>query len=300
MSAIGGRSLSCRMSLRPRPCAPNKGLRTSGPVSHSRRISARVARGLCKAKVGGVGIPCCCKRKLVAALSTQHSMLRAELLTGTPISFSACSRPRRSVTASNVPMPMARTKARSGNCGPKPGMTMPFGRRVSKLQAESRIGTQRAPCLAKARSISRACHSKRSTKSAICGAAGPAAAGCAAPKGGIKQILRDFAGAESLAAFERGDKSDRRTEQHRVDLVEILIEGFEDFSEGAAIVARIGARQGVGEFARRGGRAGDEKMRNAAVDDRVVGAAHGGNEIRMRRRERRAGDAVENIRQRKF
>ena len=41
-------------------------------------------------------------------------------------------------------------------------------------------------------------------------------------------------------------------------------------------------------------------MGDAAIDDRVVGAAHGGDEIGMRRRQRRTGNSVDNIGERKF
>src|SRR6185437_7922586 len=196
-------------------------------------------------------------------------MLRAELVTGTPCPIIACRRSSRRVIASKLPAPTARTKAKSGRLGPKPGMAMPLGRRVSKRQAERRTGTQRTPRRVKARSISRACHSNLSMKSATCGPL-PAGAGKGArfvsSKGGIKKFLRNLSRPERLAAVHRCHQRDRRAEQHGVDLVEVEIERLEDFREWPAVIARIRARQSLGKFARRIGGACHEKMCHAAVD----------------------------------
>jgi hypothetical protein len=144
-------------------------------------------------------------------------------------------------------------------------MTRPDGRLVSKPQLESRSGTARAPALAKAAVNARACQSKRSIASAICGYQ------CAG-----------------------------RAEQGRVDFIEIAFIGFEDLREGAAIIARCRARQSRCEFFSFAGWPRYEKMRLSAINDRVVRAAHRGHEIRMRRRQGGRRDAVDHMRQRKF
>ena len=171
-SSIGGRSDSMPDEFEAAALRAEERLQHQAVPSGIRGvIKARAARGLCKAKVSGVGIPCLCRRKLVVDLSTQRSMLRAELTTGTPISASACSTPSRSVTASNVPRPMARTSARSGNCGAetrnddavRPARVEAAGGEPHRHapRAEPREGAQHFPRMP----------FEASTKSAICGAA---------------------------------------------------------------------------------------------------------------------------------
>ena len=60
------------------------------------------------------------------------------------------------------------------------------------------------------------------------------------------------------------------------------------------------ARQLIGKCAGLPGRTAHEQLHPAGKDDGVIGAAHGGHEIRMRRGERGRPDAVENARQRKL
>ena len=55
------------------------------------------------------------------------------------------------------------------------------------------------------------------------------------------------AGVKTLAAVDRGDDDLGRTEQHRVDGVEIALEALEDLGERRAVVARRAARQRLGE-----------------------------------------------------
>ena len=129
----------------PRPCAPNSGLRTSGPAASSRRATASAAARPSTAKVGGVSRPARDSRKLVIDLSTQRSIAAAEFQTGTPSCASACRMPSRRVTASKEPAPTARTSTASGSASPKPGMAIPEGCVASKASAAS--GSVRATAL---------------------------------------------------------------------------------------------------------------------------------------------------------
>ena len=88
-------------------------------------------------------------------------------------------------------------------------------------------------------------------------------------------------GVKTRPAIDRGDDDLGRTEQHGVDRVEIAVEALENLGERGAEIARGATWERLGQGLRVGGRTGDEELRTAAVDDRVVGAAHRGDEIGM-------------------
>ena len=84
-----------------------------------------------------------------------------------------------------------------------------------------------------------------------------------------------------------------------IDGVEVALEALEDLGERPAVVARGRARQRLREVARvvvdRARRGGP-----AAIDDGVVGAAHRGARVGVRRRQRRRAEAVRPALQRKL
>src|SRR5688572_31444715 len=87
------------------------------------------------------------------------------------------------------------------------------------------------------------------------------------------------AGAERIAAFDRGHDDFGRAEQQRVDGIKIALELLEYLGERLAEVARSDARQLVSERLGPLCRPPDEELDKAAIDDCVVGAAHCGEEI---------------------
>src|SRR6201993_2487039 len=103
-----------------------------------------------------------------------------------------------------------------------------------------------------------------------------------------------MAAMEALAGLDGRDDHLGWTEQHRVDGVEIALEALEDLRKGLAVIAGALARQSLRELARLARRTGDEQMHAASVDDRVVGAAHRGDQIRMRRGKRRGAESLHN------
>ena len=74
-----------RISFNPRPCEPNRGLRTSGPSPvRVATIARAAAKAIRRTMSAGVGMPALAIRKLVVDLSTQRSIARASFQTGTP------------------------------------------------------------------------------------------------------------------------------------------------------------------------------------------------------------------------
>src|SRR5262249_30927642 len=202
------------------------------------------------AQVAGVGMPARASRKLVADLSTQRSMARASLMTGTPLSRNACRIPSRRVTASKLPPAMERTRTALGRRWRKPAIRSPDRLAVSNPHASSCTQTARAPKPASALPSSRACQSRRSVISAIDSEEAPPSAASASPECRIEQTQFETTGVEALAGFERGDDDRGRREQHRIDGVEILIEARENFREWAAVIAGAPAGPVVGKRAR--------------------------------------------------
>src|SRR5208282_1059100 len=107
-------------------------------------------------------------------------------------------------------------------------------------------------------------------------------------------------GVKTCPAIDRGDDDLGRTEQHGVDGVEVAVEAVENLRERGAEIARGATGKRLGEGLRVGGRTGDEELRTAAVDDRVVGAAHRGDEIGMWGAEGRGAHAVDDALERKL
>src|SRR5262249_45245232 len=89
-------------------------------------------------------------------------------------------------------------------------------------------------------------------------------------------------------------------EQHAVDRIEVAFYCGEDIGERLAIVLRLEAWQVLSERLGLLGTARDEKLRAAAVDDGVIGAAHGGDEVGRWWRDGRGGDAVDDVVQREI
>ena len=136
-------------------------------------------------------------------------------------------------------------------------------------------------------------------KIATCGAPRPRGRAGSAERG-VEQFFVDGSGTESLACLDRRHDRLGGREQARVDLVEVALIRFENFRERPTVVARVGARQLFGQRLGRLGRAAHEEMSAAGIDDRVIGAAHGRDEIGMRRRQRRRGDAVDDMLEREL
>src|SRR5580658_8603615 len=107
-------------------------------------------------------------------------------------------------------------------------------------------------------------------------------------------------GVKTRPAVDRGDDDLGRTEQHGVDGVEIALEAVEDLGERGAEIARGATGKRLGEGLRVRGRTGDEELRTATVNDRVVGAAHRGDEIGMWGAEGRGPHAVDDSLERKL
>src|SRR5262249_55069746 len=266
----GGNAPSPSTSCRPRPCEPKSGFSTSGrPGLASRRTRAAASAGFSIAQVGGVGRPARCSRKLVIDLSTQRSMARASLTTGTPSAGRACSTPSGLVTCSKLPAAIVLTMAAAGRPAAKPGSDRPPST-SEKPQSCSDNRTGSAPRRSKAAPSWWACQSGRSMKMAILGRVGMA-------EGPVDERLVERAGMEAVAAVERRHGGAGRVKERGADVEEAALVGREDLGEGPAIVARAAARQRLRQAARRLIRAGNEELHRTAIDDGVVGAAHGGD-----------------------
>src|SRR5690348_12137796 len=175
-------------------------------------------------------------------------MARASLMTRTPRRASACSKPRRSVTCSNVPAAMVRTSTASGSASAKPGMAMPGPPSPStKAQSCSDNTVAAAPCRANASVKRRVCQSGASTRMAM-----RVMASAVVGEGPRQDRRIELAAAEALAALKRRDLDDARAEQHRIDLVEITLIGVESLGEWLAVVAARAARQPIGQRLRLG------------------------------------------------
>src|SRR5262249_28713092 len=213
--------------------------------------------GVSTVQVGGVAMPARSRQKLVIDLSTQRSIARASLYTHTPSSRSACSTPRRTVTCSNVPAAMVRTKAPSGSVSPKPGRIRPCALAVARPQPRSDRTSTRAPRATSALPSRRVCQSGSSTKSATL-------------RGGAERRVEERgiqrSRSEAATALERSHGHERRTEQQPIHLVEVALVGLEDLRERTTVVARACARQLVGELLRVVVGAGDVELHVAAVD----------------------------------
>ena len=289
MFAAGcGRSSGLRISRKPRPCDPNSGLSTSAPAAVSRCAMARACvERLSRPGVGrrdaGARQQKAGRRFVDAALDgarvvPHHDAEFAQAHAGCQ---AAASRLRRS-----RPTSCARARHRAGHRRSRRGAD-PVGaavceaaRRQSNRHRHRRTPGPQAPRQARAR----ASRSRSATRPTI-------GRGCAAVAREAFRRRRHRAGSRSIspawkafAGFERGDGDLCRTEQHRIDGVEVAFERLEDLRERPAVVARALAGKPFGERARLLRRPGDEQMHLAAENDGVVGAAHGGDEIRMRRR----------------
>src|SRR5690242_5668075 len=231
-------------------------------------------------------MPARASRKLVIDLSTQRSIARASFHTVTPTASSACRMPSRSVTASKLPPGTVRTSTASGRLA-KPGRASACGAAVSMAQADRLTNRARAPAAAKARIRLRECQSGPSLISAIRGAAAAGSGATESRERGIEQLEIEAAGLEAFAGVECRHDHLRRAEQQRIDGVEVALEALEDLGERTSVVARAFARQLLGELARGRRGAGHHQMGAPRIDDGVVGTAHRGDEVRMRRRERR-------------
>src|ERR1700722_14527501 len=117
---------------------------------------------------------------------------------------------------------------------------------------------------------------------------------------GIEQFVMHFACVKAFSAFDRGDYDLGRAEQHRVDGVEIALEALENLGKRSAEIARRPTGKRVREPLRLRGRPGDIELRASAVDDRVVGAAHRGDKVRMRGAQRRGAHAIDDAIERKL
>src|SRR5262249_50285232 len=239
-------------------------------------------------------------RKLVIDLSTQRSIARASFHTSTPTSRSAWRMPRRKVTASKLPPDMVRTTTASGRRSLKPSRRKPEALAVAKPHAGRRIETHNAPRPVSALESSRACQSKRSTTRPMDGRAPANSATTLSGERGIEQTRIDASGMKAFAGVERRHDHLGRAEQHRIDRVEIAARALEDFHERPPVVARFFARQLLGQQLRLARGAGNKEMDPAGIDDRVVGAPHGGHEVRMRRRERRRAQPLDDAVEREF
>src|SRR5512133_2715302 len=170
-------------------------------------------------------------------------MARASFHTKTPFSRRAWRMPRRIVTAWNVPPDMVRTSTASGRQFPIPSMASPPERCVSIAHARKSTGRVRTPSAANACASIRACQSMPSTTRATSGAR--AAAGSAAnasSKRGIEQLQIEVAAMEALAGLDGRNYHLGRTEQHRVNGVEVALETLEDLRKGLAVIAGAFAR----------------------------------------------------------
>ena len=85
---------------------------------------------------------------------------------------------------------------------------------------------------------------------------------------------------KTLSAFDRRDDDLGWAEQHGIDGVEIAFEAPENLGKRSAEIARPATGKGLSETLRILGRPGDIELRASAVDDRVVGAPHRGDESR--------------------
>src|SRR5271154_6502083 len=117
---------------------------------------------------------------------------------------------------------------------------------------------------------------------------------------GIEQFVMKFACAKILSAFDRGDDDLSRAEQHRVNGVEITLEALENLGKRGTEIARCATGKRLRETLRILGRPGDIELRASAVDDRIVGAAHRADKVRMRWTERRGAHAIDDTLERKL
>ena len=109
-----------------------------------------------------------------------------------------------------------------------------------------------------------------------------------------------FARVKTLSALDRRDDDLGGAEQHGIDGVEVAFEPLEDLSKRRAEIARHATGKRLSESLRIVSGPGDIELRASAVDDRIVGAAHGADKIGMRRTERRGAHAVDDAPERKF
>ena len=221
-------------------------------------------------------------------------MARAALTTATPSASSACRTPSRSVTCSKLPAGIERTRTTPRQLRRWPAEPQPARRPIAKPQAAK---------IRPARRVSPSRSSAARSRAPV-PALGPPAQDQDVRRAPSPNDWASSSGAkrpagEGAAGVERGHQHPRRAEQHRVDLVEIVPGILEDPGERLAVVARGRARQLLRQLARLGLRPGHEQLHLAAEQDRVVGPAHGGEEIGRGRRQRRAAQPVAHALQRK-
>ena len=160
------------ISRRPRPWEPNNGFSTSGRSGRASRAPPLAPPPSTRSlQVAGVGMPCLCSRKLVIDLSTQRSMARASLCTGTPSSRRACSTPSRMVTCSKLPVEIVRTNTAVGQVHRRnrAGATRDRRRRRESRSLPATMTSHSTPCAVKACFSRRVCQSALSTKIATLG-----------------------------------------------------------------------------------------------------------------------------------
>src|SRR6516162_629154 len=279
------------MSIRPRPCDPKSGLRTTGPSASSRSTMARACSYDSSAQVAGVAMPARESRKLVIDLSTQRSMARASFQTVTPSSLKAWRTPSRNVTASKVPPDIVRTTRASGTASPKPSICSPVLLRVTIEHWCKRTGTVSTPRAENAPMSSRACQSRRSTTRPTTSREPSRAE--RSSEGRIEQSQIDCTRMKAFAGFQRGDCDLGRAEQHRIDGVKVAFDLFENLRKWPAIVARGPARKLFCEFVRFARRSGHVELDASPKNDGVVRSTHSFDEIGIRRTERCRPHAVD-------
>src|SRR6185312_283069 len=247
-------------------------------------------------RVRGVGMPALCSRNVVADLSTQRSMARASFHTRTPLSRKACRRPRRKVICSSVPCEIERTNTASGSSPSKPGISMPLSSCVSKAQRGSELMTTEAPRARSASARRRTCQlplsssRKSATRSPLAAASAEAF---------IDDVWSKFARMERGAGVEVGNDHLGGAEQHGIDFIEVAAGRRENLGKRQAVGRARRARQLLRQLLRRLISTAHEQLYASTVDDGVVGAAHGADEIRNWRRDRRGADAVLDMLERK-
>src|SRR5271170_6401709 len=87
------------------------------------------------------------------------------------------------------------------------------------------------------------------------------------------------AAAKTLSALDRGNDDLGRTKQHGIDGVEITLEALEDLSERSAEIARRATGKRLSKALRVLGRPSHVELRAPAVNDCIVRASHGDDEI---------------------
>src|SRR5271170_3111364 len=167
---------------------------------------------------------------------------------------------------------MVRTTTASGRASRYPSMCSPVRFCVANPHDANRTGTTLTPRRVSAAVSSRACQSIRSTTRPTLGRGRGRSIAKRSAEGRIEQAQIDLASVKAFAGFQRCHGNFCRTEQHRIDGVEVALDPLEDFREWAAIVGRGLAGKLFGKRARLARGAGHEELDLSAEDDRIVGS----------------------------